>query len=58
VGTVMPYRMQADNGMGGLVTGACFDETTRRLYLIRMQAYPVGREFHPLVHVYQVGKAK
>ena len=58
LGTVAPYIMQEDSGMRGLVTGACFDEATRRLYVLRMQAYWVGRELHPLVHVYQIGKAK
>jgi hypothetical protein len=58
VGTVMPYRMQEDPDMGGLATGAWFDETTRRLYLLRIRAYRVDREFHPLVHVYQIGSKR
>lgn len=58
LGTVAPYIMQEDPDMRGLVTGACFDEATGRLYLVRMAAYPVNREFHPLVHVYQIGSKR
>ena len=55
-GSVMPYLTKLDEGMGGMASGACFDEDERKLYVIRMQAYPVGREYHPLVHVYRVKK--
>jgi len=55
-GTVMPYLMHPDPGMGGMASGACFDEAERKLYLIRMYGHTVGREIHPLVHVYQVKK--
>jgi hypothetical protein len=53
---VVPYLTKPDAGMGGIATGACFDEEERKLYVIRMQSYPVGREHHPLVHVYRVKK--
>ena len=55
-GAVAPYLMQPDPGMGGMASGACFDAEERKLYVIRMQSYAVGREFHPLVHVYQIKK--
>jgi len=55
-GTLVPYLMQPDPGMGGMVTGAYFDEGERKLYVIRMYANPIGTEHHPLVHVYRVKK--
>ena len=36
------------------VTGACFDEHERLLYLYKPGAIPVGRERHAAVHVYRV----
>lgn len=56
LGTAMPYLTRLESGMGGLATGACFDEDDRKLYVLRTSAHAVGREFHPLVHVYRVKK--
>lgn len=54
---VMPYLMSRDLAeRGGTATGSCFDDEQRRLYLVRVWAYPVGREMHPLVHAYRVKK--
>ncbi len=53
-GALAPYLMHSDAGMGGAVSGACFDEEQRKLYVLRMHAHAVGRESHPLVHVYQI----
>ena len=53
---VAPYLTHPDPGMGGTTTGACFDEDERTLYVLRTNAHPVGREFHPLVHAYRVKK--
>ncbi len=55
-GSVTPYQVKQDTDMGGMVTGAVFDDEERKLYVLRMSAYAVGREFHPLVHVYNVKK--
>ncbi|MDY3551676.1 NBR1-Ig-like domain-containing protein [Gemmata sp. JC717] len=56
VGVTGPYLMRADTGMVGTAYGACFDEETRTLYVMRGGAYQVGREMHPLVHAYRVKK--
>ena len=52
-GTVMPYLMSQDS-MSGHLTGSCFVEEERKLYVYRMQAYCIGQEPHALVHVYHV----
>ena len=60
---VLPYlrykELSSANGLGpailgGQATGVCFDPEQRRLYVVRTGAYPVDKEVHPLVHVYQV----
>ncbi|AMV26434.1 hypothetical protein VT84_18695 [Gemmata sp. SH-PL17] len=56
IGATAPYLMQPDAEMKGMAFGACFDEEARTLYVMRCAAYPVGREMHPLVHVYRVKK--
>ena len=57
-GAVLPYLMTKDSAViGGKAVGSCFDEKERTLYIFRMWAYPVGREQHPLVHMYRVKKA-
>ncbi len=53
-GDILPYSMAKESeAFIGLATGSCFDSAERKLYIVRMQAYPVGKEAHPLVHVYQ-----
>jgi hypothetical protein len=44
----------ASPGRPGDVTGSCFDAEERTLYLYRPQAYPLGLEYHPLIHVYRI----
>lgn len=56
IGTTAPYLTQHDAAMNGTAFGACFDDEERTLYVMRGAAYPMGREFHPLVHVYRVKK--
>ncbi|MCY2953920.1 MAG: NBR1-Ig-like domain-containing protein [Planctomycetota bacterium] len=63
VGTVMPHSMakvsypispvgtpQPD----AAVTGSCFDQEEKLLYLYAPGCFPLGRERHPCVHVYRV----
>jgi len=41
-------------GIAGGVTGACFDEQERLLYLCKLCSIRVGLELHPCVNVYRV----
>jgi hypothetical protein len=52
-------RLQAQGAVhaSGLlppVTGSCFDERERTLYLLKPCAVEAGMEFHPCVHAYRV----
>ncbi|MGB2819994.1 MAG: NBR1-Ig-like domain-containing protein [Phycisphaerae bacterium] len=40
--------------LGRSVTGACYDASSRRLYLCVAWAYPDGLESHPVIHMYRV----
>ncbi|HSQ55339.1 MAG TPA: hypothetical protein VLM40_06305, partial [Gemmata sp.] len=53
---VAPYLIHRDRMVGRLVTGACFDASKRKLYVIKMQSYKPGFESEPLVHVYHIRK--
>ena len=55
-GHLVPYLTHVDVGMGGIVTGAVFDDEIRKLFVIRMQSYKSGVEWYPLVHVYHLEK--
>ena len=41
-------------GIAGNVSGACFDEQERLLYVCKLRSIRVGLELHPCVHVYRV----
>jgi hypothetical protein len=41
-------------GIAGYVSGACFDEQERLLYVCKLCSIRVGLELHPCVHVYRV----
>jgi hypothetical protein len=41
-------------GIAGSVTGACFDEQEKRLYVCKLCSIRVGMELHPRVNVYRV----
>jgi len=59
-GDVMPQsrtKVTYPGGNGGrnaFISGSCFDEEERLLYLFKTGSIPVGRECHPCVHVYRV----
>jgi hypothetical protein len=59
-GEVMPHsrtKVVYPGGNGGrnaLITGSCFDEAEKLLYLIKTGSIPEGKESHPCVHVYRV----
>lgn len=41
-------------GIAGIVSGACFDDQERLLYVCKLCSIRVGLELHPCVHVYRV----
>ena len=41
-------------GIAGSVTGACFDEQEKLLYVCKPCSIRVGMELHPCVNVYRV----
>jgi hypothetical protein len=41
-------------GLTGNVSGACFDEKQRLLYVCKLRSIRVGLELHPCIHVYRV----
>ncbi|KPK84052.1 MAG: hypothetical protein AMJ81_06690 [Phycisphaerae bacterium SM23_33] len=53
---VLPRSMtEVRYPLGGLVTGSCYDEQQKLLYLCTMWAYSDGeRESYPCVHVYRI----
>jgi hypothetical protein len=56
-GALTPYAITRSlNAPGGRnkITAAFFDKDTRRLYVLRNQAYQVGTELDPLIDVYHV----
>ena len=52
---VVPGSMAAVRyPLGRMVTGACYDAATRRLYVCVSWAWPEGLENYPVIHVYRV----
>ena len=45
-------------GVAGCVTGACFDEREKLLYVCKPCSIRVGMELHPVVNVYKVGEGR